>query len=120
MMKFALSLRLIAIATMAALLCSVSLSADAQQQRPRPAPARQAPAKPPAAPAQSNSLVPETAAKQAIILDFKTGAVLFAKDADSRMAPSSMSKMMTSYLVFKALKEGRLQLDSKLPVSQRA
>ena len=97
--------------------CGFVSPADAQQPRRPAAPARAAaPAKPP----EASGLTPETAAKQAILLDFKTGTVLFAKNADERMAPSSMSKMMTSYLVFKALKEGRLSLDSKLPVSQRA
>jgi serine-type D-Ala-D-Ala carboxypeptidase (penicillin-binding protein 5/6) len=94
--------------------------AQQQQQQRR---SRQAPAQPPAAaaaaPAQ-NSAVLETTARQAIILDFKTGKVLYEKNADQRMPPSSMSKIMTAYMAFKALKENRLQLDSMLPVSQRA
>jgi D-alanyl-D-alanine carboxypeptidase (penicillin-binding protein 5/6) len=62
----------------------------------------------------------DVAAKQAILVDSTTGAVLFAKDADSPMATSSMSKMMTMYLVFDALKMGKLKLDDTLPVSERA
>lgn len=111
----------IAVAALAgALLFAFSAEAFAQQQQQRRT--RQAPAQPPAAaaPAQAASLTPETTAKQAIILDFKTGKVLFEKNADQRMPPSSMSKIMTAYMVFKALKENRLQLDSPLPVSQRA
>ena len=44
----------------------------------------------------------ETTSKQAILVDVATGAVLFEKNADERMAPSSMSKMMTIYQVFDA------------------
>jgi D-alanyl-D-alanine carboxypeptidase (penicillin-binding protein 5/6) len=62
----------------------------------------------------------ETPAKQAIMLDFDTGAVLMEKNADERMTPSSMSKEMTMYLVFEALKNGKLTLEQTLPISERA
>src|SRR5208282_1042119 len=62
----------------------------------------------------------DTSAKQAIMIDYNTGAVLFAKDADARMAPSSMSKMMTLYVLFERLKEGRIKLDDTLAVSEKA
>ncbi len=62
----------------------------------------------------------ETAAKQAILLDATTGTVLFAKDADSRMATSSMSKILTMYLVFEAIKNGKLKLDDSTTVSEYA
>lgn len=62
----------------------------------------------------------DTAAKQAIIIDATTGQVLFEKNADARMPTSSMSKTMTIYMVFEALKDGRLKLDSELPVSEKA
>lgn len=62
----------------------------------------------------------DTIARQAILLDMTTQTVLFEKNADDRMAPSSMSKIMTMYMVFSALREGRLKLDDTLPVSQRA
>lgn len=61
-----------------------------------------------------------TVAKQAIMLDYDTGTVLLEKNADERMTPSSMSKEMTMYLVFDALKNGQLTLDQTLPVSERA
>lgn len=61
-----------------------------------------------------------TLAKQAILLDYETGTVLFEKNAQERMPTSSMSKVMTMYLVFEALEDGRLLLDSKLPVSEKA
>jgi len=62
----------------------------------------------------------ETLAKQAILIDFQTGAVLFEKNADERMTPSSMSKMATVYLAFQRLKEGRLSLEDSFPVSEKA
>jgi serine-type D-Ala-D-Ala carboxypeptidase (penicillin-binding protein 5/6) len=62
----------------------------------------------------------ETAAEQAILLDLETGTVLFEKNADKLMSPSSMSKLMTSYIVFKALKEGQIKLDSEFTISKKA
>ncbi|MFP5517405.1 MAG: D-alanyl-D-alanine carboxypeptidase family protein [Alphaproteobacteria bacterium] len=62
----------------------------------------------------------DTIAKQAILLDLTSNTVLFEKNADERMAPSSMSKIMTAYLTFEAIKAGRLTLESTLPVSERA
>ncbi len=62
----------------------------------------------------------DTIAKQAILVDLTSNTVLFEMNADERMAPSSMSKIMTGYMVFEALKSGRLSLDSTLPVSERA
>ncbi|WP_252508706.1 D-alanyl-D-alanine carboxypeptidase family protein [Magnetospira sp. QH-2] len=62
----------------------------------------------------------ETKAKQAILLDFNTGAVLFEKEPDTRMAPSSMSKLMTVFMLLEALKDGRLSLEDTFPVSKKA
>ncbi len=62
----------------------------------------------------------DTAAKQAFMIDFATGAVLLEKNADELMPPSSMSKLMTSYMVFDRLKEGRVKLTDTLPVSEKA
>ncbi len=61
-----------------------------------------------------------TSAKQAVMIDYDTGMVLFEKDSESRMPTSSMSKVMTMYLVFEALKSGKLSLDGTLPVSEKA
>ena len=55
----------------------------------------------------------ETIAKQAILMDAETSTVLFEKDADDTMPPSSMSKLMTVYMVFERLKNGSLTLDDK-------
>lgn len=62
----------------------------------------------------------ETTAKQAILLDFETGVELFSKRADEPMPPASMTKMMTTYLLFERLKEGRLSLEDELLVSRKA
>jgi len=61
-----------------------------------------------------------SAAKQAVLLDFETGQVLFEKDAAKKMPTSSMSKVMTMYAVFEALRDGRISLDATLPVSEKA
>lgn len=62
----------------------------------------------------------ETQAEEAFLVDFHTGAVLLNKNGDVRMPPSSMSKMMTTYMVFDRLDDGRLSLDDKLTVSEKA
>ena len=62
----------------------------------------------------------ETAATQAFLIDDATGAVLLEKDADVLMPPASMSKLMTTYLVFDRLAEGSLQLDDTMRVSEKA
>ncbi|MSP90090.1 MAG: D-alanyl-D-alanine carboxypeptidase [Alphaproteobacteria bacterium] len=62
----------------------------------------------------------ETAAGQMILVDYKTGAVLAEKNSDEMMPPSSMSKIMTMYVVFDHLRQGKLSLDSDIPISERA
>ena len=59
-------------------------------------------------------------ARQYILMDFQTETVMEGKDADERMPPSSMSKLMTAYVVFLALKSGKLSLDDQLTVSRHA
>jgi D-alanyl-D-alanine carboxypeptidase (penicillin-binding protein 5/6) len=59
-------------------------------------------------------------AREYILVDFQTGTVLAAKNPDERMPPSSMSKLMTSYVVFQAIKSGKLKLTDELTVSQNA
>ncbi|WP_355660689.1 D-alanyl-D-alanine carboxypeptidase [Halomonas salifodinae] len=67
-----------------------------------------------AAPAQAN---PRYAA---IVVDATTGEVLHAANAEAQRYPASLTKMMTLYLLFEALDEGRLSLDQPLPVSAQA
>ncbi|MFO0997883.1 MAG: D-alanyl-D-alanine carboxypeptidase family protein [Alphaproteobacteria bacterium] len=62
----------------------------------------------------------ETSAKYAYLVDMQTGAVLFEKSAAEPMAPASMTKMMTIYMLFERLKDGRLTTDTMLPVSETA
>ena len=62
----------------------------------------------------------ETVAKQAFIFDMETGSVLMNKNADERMPTSSMSKVMTMYMVFDALEGGVLSLSDRLQVSEKA
>ena len=62
----------------------------------------------------------ETAAKAAIVVDDRTGLVLFEKNADERIPPASLSKLMTAYLIFERLDRGGLKLDDAVPVSAKA
>lgn len=62
----------------------------------------------------------ETSATHAILLDAETGTVLLNKNADEHMPTSSMSKALTLYLVFDALKQGQMKLEDELPVSEKA
>lgn len=68
----------------------------------------------------SSATARDTPARQAILIDVATGTVLFSKNADERMPPASMSKLMTAYMVFERLADGRLSLDDEFPVSERA
>ena len=59
-------------------------------------------------------------AREYILVDHQTGAVLATHNPDKKMPPSSMSKLMTTYMVFDALKSGRLSLTDEFRVSARA
>lgn len=96
---------------------ALAAAAPAAAQQRRPA---RAPQPPPGTPAQSPLGPVDTIARQALLIDADTDAVLLEKNADERMPPSSMSKLMTMYVVFDMLRQGRLQLDQMLPVSERA
>ena len=58
----------------------------------------------------------ETAAPIAYMVDLSSGAVLYAKDADRRIPPASMAKMMTMYLAFELVAQGKFKLDQKFTV----
>jgi serine-type D-Ala-D-Ala carboxypeptidase (penicillin-binding protein 5/6) len=62
----------------------------------------------------------DTIAKQAILIDMDTKTVLLEKNSQQRMPTSSMSKVLTAYLVFQGLKDGRLKMDQTFPVSEKA
>ncbi|MBU1211988.1 MAG: D-alanyl-D-alanine carboxypeptidase, partial [Alphaproteobacteria bacterium] len=61
-----------------------------------------------------------TKAKQAILMDYETGAILYQKDVDQLVAPASMSKLATLAVVFDRLKKGTLKLDDTFVISEHA
>ncbi|MCU0903896.1 MAG: D-alanyl-D-alanine carboxypeptidase [Tabrizicola sp.] len=62
----------------------------------------------------------ETAASAAWVYDMSTGTVLMDKNADEPLPPASMSKLMTINMLFEALRDGRVTMDSEFAVSARA
>lgn len=99
-------------------------SPNPARSQPRPAgqaPRQQArPATPSSPPAQSPIGPVDTIARFVVLVDYETGATLLNKQADERMPPASMSKLMTMYVVFEQIKHGRLRMDQQLPVSDAA
>ncbi|HEY6134781.1 MAG TPA: D-alanyl-D-alanine carboxypeptidase family protein [Rubrivivax sp.] len=63
---------------------------------------------------------PEVAARQYILIDLASNQVLAEREADARAEPASLTKLMTAYLVFNALRDKKLTLTQTVPVSQRA
>ncbi len=61
-----------------------------------------------------------TEADQVLLVDMETDTVLLEKNASAKMAPSSMSKLMVIYVLFKYLQEGRINLDTQFTVSHKA
>lgn len=83
-----------------------------------PAAQSQKPASPgPAAPAIAP---PPVAAKAHILLDFHTGQLLSEQNADARLEPASLTKIMTAYVVFDALKNGKIRMTDQVTISERA
>ncbi|MBM3484258.1 MAG: D-alanyl-D-alanine carboxypeptidase [Alphaproteobacteria bacterium] len=62
----------------------------------------------------------ETIAREMILVDAATGTVLAEKEPDERMPPSSMSKLMTLYVAFELLRDGKLRLEDSFRVSEKA
>jgi D-alanyl-D-alanine carboxypeptidase (penicillin-binding protein 5/6) len=63
---------------------------------------------------------PEVAARGYLLMDLNASQVLAERDADKQIDPASLTKLMTAYLVFNALKDKKLSLEQTLPVSVRA
>ena len=121
-------------------LAGLSLAAYAQQEPPKkpaaqpqkPPPKPRAPAATTAKPAPKEPAAPKveslppsqvgigTLARHAFMVDPQTSTVLLFKAAETPMAPSSMSKMMTIFILFDELAAGRLKLDTRFRVSERA
>jgi D-alanyl-D-alanine carboxypeptidase (penicillin-binding protein 5/6) len=70
--------------------------------------------------AHANEPPPALAARAWIIIDHTSGQVLAAQNPDQKVEPASLTKMMTSYLAYAALKEGKLKRDQVVPVSEKA
>lgn len=63
---------------------------------------------------------PAAATGPTLLFDAKSGTVLYSEDADSQWHPASLTKIMTAYLTFEALKAGKLTLDAKIPMTEAA
>ena len=63
---------------------------------------------------------PIIGAKSYLVVDGTTGHELASLDPDSPLAPASLTKIMTTYVVFKALRQGQIQLDDEVTISERA
>ncbi|MCO4810836.1 MAG: D-alanyl-D-alanine carboxypeptidase [Gammaproteobacteria bacterium] len=75
--------------------------------------------------AHAQSMMPAPAppiigAKSYLVVDGTTGHELASLDPDSPLAPASLTKIMTTYVVFKALSQGQIQLDDEVTISERA
>ena len=112
--------RFVLVAVLASLLAGPALAQPKKKapQQPPPPAAAAAPAAP-AAPASAFPTI-ETQAQFAYIVDAQTGAVLLDKNAEQRMYPSSMTKMMTAYIVLDKLQKGELKLEDQFAVSENA
>jgi serine-type D-Ala-D-Ala carboxypeptidase (penicillin-binding protein 5/6) len=69
---------------------------------------------------QANEPPPPLAARAWILIDHATGQVLAAQNADQKIEPASLTKIMTSYLTYAALRDGKLKRDQVVPVSEKA
>lgn len=63
---------------------------------------------------------PELTARSWVVMDYNTGWILAQHQADERIEPASLSKLMTAYVVFDALRKGTIKLDDKVTVSKKA
>jgi D-alanyl-D-alanine carboxypeptidase (penicillin-binding protein 5/6) len=63
---------------------------------------------------------PKLAAKGYLLMDFKSGRVLGSMNPDERLDPASITKLMTAYAVFRAIKSGQINIDDEVQVSEKA
>jgi len=56
----------------------------------------------------------------AIVIDARTGKVLYSRNADTRLHPASLTKMMTLYIAFEAIEHGEISLDTDVRISRKA
>lgn len=109
--------RFLSVAAAAAMLCVLAASPGAAQKKPeKPAPkAAQAQKKP-----EPKKDELGLAAPHAILIEAKSGSVLYEKDADKLIYPASLGKLMTAEYVFHLLKTGKIQLTDEYAVSEHA
>jgi len=101
----------------AAAACSLALSGPALSQATQ---TKAAVAPLFAEPSVAMSQPPEVAARAFILQDLSSKQTLASRNADQAVEPASLTKLMTAYLVFQALQNGKLSLAQDLPVSERA
>jgi D-alanyl-D-alanine carboxypeptidase (penicillin-binding protein 5/6) len=63
---------------------------------------------------------PDVAAKAYLLMDFNSGQVLAESKGDERMEPASLTKLMTSYVIYKEIQSGRIKLNDMVTISERA
>jgi D-alanyl-D-alanine carboxypeptidase (penicillin-binding protein 5/6) len=63
---------------------------------------------------------PSVAAQSYILMDFNSGSILASNNEDERRSPASLTKLMTSYVIFKKLKEEFITLDEEVKISEKA
>ena len=115
---------LLAAGCMPLLLLPLMAAATSHKHAATPAPAS-APTNTPAAaatPSEPGAIPspPEVDARAYLLIDYTTGQVLAQRNADARMEPASLTKLMTCYVVFHALKAGTLKLDDQVTISEHA
>ncbi|HYM28098.1 MAG TPA: D-alanyl-D-alanine carboxypeptidase family protein [Steroidobacteraceae bacterium] len=98
-------------------LALLALLATVAAAAPAPQPATPVAAAPAAAPVPAP---PAVTARSYILVDHFSGRVLAVERADERAEPASLTKLMTAYVVFKALQEGRLKLTDEVTISEHA
>jgi D-alanyl-D-alanine carboxypeptidase (penicillin-binding protein 5/6) len=106
-----------------ALAASLALSGCGSDQKEAAAPAANGDVATPVAaapPATALPPPPQLKARSFIVIEHESGRVLAALEPDSRQEPASLTKLMTAYGVFKALKEGRIQLTDMVTISEHA
>jgi D-alanyl-D-alanine carboxypeptidase (penicillin-binding protein 5/6) len=116
------------IAFAAATLVTTNSFAVPHKKHAHPPAAQSEPAAPVSAPAARAGLpgsgivptAPQVDARAYIVVDSRTDKILAAKDAAARMEPASLTKLMTAYIVFQELANGKLKLEDQVSVSEHA
>jgi D-alanyl-D-alanine carboxypeptidase (penicillin-binding protein 5/6) len=123
-MKSSLYPAVVVLLALAAGTCQAARATHAAKHHAKPArvaPARAAAAQPASLPVATPSPgTPAIAAHSWVLIDFASGQTLAAGDADLRVEPASLTKLMTAYVVFEALRAGRLHVNDEVLISEHA